>query len=110
MATCLLGTAPALAEQTSHGAILPSGSHEVGKDRFQSPSPYGDTMKFYWKTYAPEHYPRKPVADLPGVRATHIENPGRGGWEGLNVYEVNGSTRIFVLTRESAKNRRPTPQ
>jgi hypothetical protein len=97
----VLVSAGARAEPTSHGAMLPSGSREVGKDRFQSPSPYAETLKFYWKVYG-DHFPRKTIADLPGIRAVHISNPGHGGWEGLNVYELNGVTRIFVLPREAS--------
>lgn len=97
-----LWPAAALAEPTSHGALLPNGAHEVGKDRYQSPSPYAETVKFYSKIYSTEHYARRAIADLPGVRAVHIDNPGRGGWEGLNIYELNGVTRIFVLAREQA--------
>jgi len=83
----------------AYGAILPNGAHQVGKDRYQSPSGFGETLKFYSKVYSLEHYPRKAIADLPGVRAIHLANTGRGEWEGLNIYELNGSTRIFVLPR-----------
>ncbi len=95
----LLAGRPALAEKTVHGAVVPGGSREVGQDRYRSPEGYEETLKFYWKTYSSEHYPRKHIADLPGVRAVHIVNPGRGGWDGLNIYELNGETRIFVVAR-----------
>ena len=99
----LLVPALARAEPTSHGAILPNGAHEVGKDRYQSPSPYGETLKFYSKVYSAERYPRKPIADLPGVRGVHLANSGHGAWDGINIYELNGVTRIYVLSREPAK-------
>ena len=106
-ATLCVASSVALGEPTSHGAILPSGAHEVGKDRFQSPSPYAETLKFYWKTYSLERYPRTTIADLPGVRAVHIANPGGGHWDGINIYELNGtSTRIFVLPREASPKAR----
>ena len=89
----------AAAEPSAYGAVLPTGAHQVGKDRYQSPSGYAETLKFYSKVYSLEHYPRKPVADLPGVRAVHLVNGGRGEWESLNIYELNGSTRIFVLPK-----------
>ena len=91
---------PALAEKTVHGAILPAGSREVGTDRYRSPEGFQETLKFYGKTYSPERFPRVEIADLPGVRAVHLSNPERrGGWDGLNIYELNGETRIFVLAR-----------
>ena len=35
----------------------------------------------------------------PGIKAVHITNPEAkpGGWDGLNVYELRGETRVFVL-------------
>ncbi len=100
LALGLLLARPAAAEKTDHGAILPAGAREVGQDRFRSPEDYEATLKFYGKTYSQDRFPRRRIADLPGVRAVHIANPSRrDGWEGLNVYELNGETRIFVLAR-----------
>lgn len=99
---CLPGRAAA-GEKTVHGAILPGGAREVGQDRYQSPEGFDETLKFYAKAYSWEHYPRQHIADLPGVRAIHLANPNHsGGWEGLNIYELNGETRIFVLARNQA--------
>jgi hypothetical protein len=98
-AAFVLAPAFARADPVVHGAILPSGAHQVGKDRYQSPSAYAETLKFYSKVYSVEHYPRRAVADLPGVRAIHLVNGGHGDWDGLNIYEFNGVTRIFVLSR-----------
>ena len=44
---------------------------------------------------------RRPIADQPGSRALHIENPEprAGQWDGLNVYELKGEVRVFVLLR-----------
>jgi len=110
MAICLsflaaagLSAVPARAEPLVHGAILPTGAHQVGKDRYQSPSGYAETLKFYSKVYSVEHYPRKTIADLPGVRAIHLVNGGHGDWEGLNIYDFNGVTRIFVLPRSAKR-------
>ncbi len=90
----------ALADGTSHGAVLPQGAREVGPDRYQAAAAYSETLKFYQKIYSAERYPRKSIADLPGVRAVHIGNPGHTGWDGLNIYELNGVTRIYVLVHE----------
>jgi hypothetical protein len=103
LGAALLGTLPsALAlGDTAHGALLPPGAHEVGPDRYQAAAPFAETMKFYQKTYSAEHYPRRSIADLPGVRAVHLSNPSRSGWDGLNIYELNGVTRIYVLVHEA---------
>jgi hypothetical protein len=96
-------SAEALGDGTTvHGAILPQGAHEVGPDRYQAAAPFAETMKFYQKIYSAERYPRKSIADLPGVRAVHLTNPNRVGWDGLNIYELNGVTRIYVLVHEGA--------
>jgi hypothetical protein len=102
--SCVCLAVPAAAsEKTVHGAIIPGGSREVGQDRYKSPEGFEDTLKFYSKAYSWEHYPRQHIADLPGVRAIHLGNPNRsGGWDGLNIYELNGETRIFVLARNQA--------
>ncbi len=95
---------PAVAEKTDRGAVLPSGAREVGQDRFRSPEGYEETLRFYGKIYSKERFPRRPIASLPGLRAVHIDNPnGRQGWEGLNVYELNGETRIYVLAQHPGK-------
>jgi hypothetical protein len=86
------------------GAILPSGSHEVGEDRFRSPSGYSETLAFYAKQYKTN--PRKQIINQPGIRAVHIVNESRSGeWEGLNVYELDGETRIYVVARASRGRR-----
>ncbi len=106
---CLLALlgGTAFADKTSHGALLPPGAREVGQNRFRSPEVYQDTLKFYAKAYSSDRYPRTPIADLPGVRAEHIANPNRhDGWEGLNVYELNGETRVFVLARTKPQKKR----
>jgi hypothetical protein len=96
----IFGAATARADSTAHGAILPSGAREVGPDRYQTLAPFAETMKFYQKIYSAERYPRKPIADIPGVRAVHLSNPSHSGWDGMNIYELNGVTRIFVLVHE----------
>ena len=100
----LLGSAlfssVAWADSTAHGAILPQGAREVGPDRYQAAAPFAETMKFYQKIYSAERYPRKSIADIPGVRAVHLSNPNHTGWDGLNIYELNGVTRIYVLVHE----------
>ena len=92
-----LWAAPAVAGGTSaaRGAQLPPGCTQVGEDRYRSPSKYDDVLKWFDKQYKTN--PRKPIVNQPGIRAKHIVNDSRAGdWEGLNVYELEGETRIFV--------------
>ena len=91
----------ALAAEKAGGAIVPDDSVRIGENRFRSPRSYEETVKFYRGVYGPR-YTRRPIADMPGVKAVHIENPDAkpGQWEGLNVYELKSEARIFVLVKK----------
>ncbi len=97
-AVFLLWPAATLAEKVA-GAILPDGVTSVGEGRFRVGKSYEETLKFFKSVYPPARYPRKFIANQPGIKAVHIANPEAkpGGWEGLNVYELKGETRVFVL-------------
>ena len=90
----------ALAEVRVAGALLPDGAEVVAESRYRSPKSWDETIRFYRLTYPPR-YTRRPIADQPGVRAVHIDNPDAkpGAWEGLNIYEAKGEVRIFVLVK-----------
>ena len=94
----LPGFAPAA--EKAGGATVPDESVKIGENRFRSPRSYEETLKFYRAVYGPR-YTRRPIADMPGVKAVHIENPDAkpGQWEGLNVYELKSEARIFVLVK-----------
>ncbi len=93
-----LWPAAALAEKVA-GAVLPDGVKAVGEGRFRVEKGYEETLKFFRTVYPAAKYPRKPIANQPGIKAVHIANPEAkpGAWEGLNVYELKGETRVFVL-------------
>jgi hypothetical protein len=95
-----LAAIPARAATPLHkGAILPGGAPQVGEDRFRSPSNFVDTKLFYDKQYRTN--PRKSIINQPGIRAYHIVNDSKtGDWEGLNIYELDGETRIYVVSRD----------
>ena len=89
------------------GAVLPDGARRVAEHRFRASSDFDGTLKFYKTAYPPAQYPRKTVVNQPGVKAVHITNPsGRGGWEGLNIYEANEEVRIYVVPGEGSGKRR----
>ena len=87
------------------GAVLPGGCQQVGEDRYKSPSNYVDTMT--WFTGPRGQYrsnPRKTIVNQPGIRGVHIVNDsGKGEWEGLNIYELDGETRIYVVSKDPPK-------
>ncbi|MGC3997336.1 MAG: hypothetical protein QM767_07465 [Anaeromyxobacter sp.] len=82
------------------GAVLPDGSEKVAENRYRVPRSYEDALKYFKQVYGPR-YVRRTIADEPGVKAVHIENPDAkpGSWEGLNVYELKGEVRVFVLVK-----------
>ena len=94
----------ALAEKSA-GATLPEDARRIGENRYQVGRKYEDALKFFRTTYPPVKYPRRVIADQPGIKAVHIENPEArpGSWEGLNVYELKGETRVFVLVKQQVR-------
>jgi hypothetical protein len=97
-AVALVATGAARAEKVA-GAALPDGARRVELNRYRIDRSYEDALKFFRSVYPPGRFPRKPIANQPGIRAVHIQNPEArpGTWEGLNVYELRGETRVFVL-------------
>jgi len=98
----LLLLAPGLATAlTVAGAQLPDGARKVGENRYEAGRDWEAVLKYYRTTYS-ARYTRRPIADQPGVKAIHIANPDAkpGQWEGLNVYELKGDVRIFVLVKQ----------
>ncbi|MBL9036972.1 MAG: hypothetical protein JNG84_00530 [Archangium sp.] len=94
----VLLAAAAQAEVTELGAVLPDSARKVAERRYKAAGDFEAVMKFYKTTYPAAQYPRKAVIHQPGVKAIHIPNTsGRGGWEGLNIYETNDEVRIYVV-------------
>src|SRR5512147_780074 len=97
-AAALLAAGSARAERVA-GATLPDGARQIEPGRYRVERSYEEALRFFRSAYPPGRYPRKPIANQPGIRAVHIQNPEArpGGWEGLNVYELRGETRVYVL-------------
>ena len=106
LVTLLLAPAVARAERVA-GAQLPDGSTRIEPNRYRIERNYADALKFFRTVYPPAKYPRKQIVNQPGVKAVHIENPAArpGGWDGLNVYELRGETRVFVLVAPAEKEK-----
>lgn len=96
----LCGVAWAGGEFKVRGAWLPGGAAKIAEDRYRAPQGWEETLKFYKNTYPPAKYPRRSIVNQPGIKAIHLVNvDGKEEWEGLNVYELQGEVRIFILAR-----------
>jgi hypothetical protein len=89
-----------LAEKVA-GLTLPDDARRIGENRYQLDRKYEEAVRHFRSALPPGKYPRRPIADQPGVKAVHIENPEAkpGSWEGLNLYELKGETRLFILVK-----------
>jgi hypothetical protein len=98
----LVGVPGAAQAEKVAGASLPDDAVKVAELRYEVPRGYEETLKFFRQVYGPGKYRRRSIADQPTVKAVHIENPDArpGQWEGLNVYEQRGVTRVFVLVKQ----------
>ncbi len=97
----------AFAGDTELGAVLPDSASKVGEYRYRIKGNIEDALKFYKSVYPPREYPRKSIANQPGVKAVHIVNPsGKGDWEGINIYETSEETRLFVVPSDAKLKKR----
>ena len=75
---------------------------KIDEDRYRLPQPWDEAVKFYRRAYPPGKFLRWTLHSQTAVRAMHIENPERGEWEGVNLYEAGrGEVRVFILTPAS---------
>jgi hypothetical protein len=94
--------------ETELGAQLPDGARKVAERRYKAPSDFEGTLKYYKNVYPASSHPRKEIVHQPGIRAVHIPNTsGKGGWEGLNIYEANDEVRIYVVPAAKSDKRPP---
>ncbi|HTT72436.1 MAG TPA: hypothetical protein VMG32_14525 [Anaeromyxobacteraceae bacterium] len=107
----LLASAPAQAERVA-GALLPDEARAIEPNRYRIDKSFDDTLKFFKTVYPVAKYPRRTIVNQPGLKAVHIDNPDAkpNGWDGLNVYEFGGETRVFVLVAPDDKERRVRPK
>jgi hypothetical protein len=69
----------------------------VGENRYRPKEDFEGTLKYYKTIYPPAHYPRKQIANQPGIKAVHISNPSGKNFEGLNIYVANDEVRIYIV-------------
>lgn len=103
----VLSPLAALAENDL-GAQLPDNARKVAEHRYKSGNDLEGTMKFYKNIYPSSSHPRKEL-NIPGVHYVHIPNTsGKGGWEGLNIYEANDEVRIYVVPADGSGKKKKT--
>jgi hypothetical protein len=89
--------------------VLPDSAHKVAENRYKAVGDWDAVLKFYKTALPNSQYPRKPIVNQPGIKAQHIVNPGgRGGWEGLNIYETNDEVRIYVVVAPDSGKKKKT--
>ncbi len=82
-----------------HGVSLPTGSQQVGENRYRVPLSYPGALDLLRKQLKVAW---KPIINQPGIRAVHFANPGPGDWEGINVYERESEVRVYVMAKPPA--------
>jgi hypothetical protein len=92
---------------TVHGAVLPDGAVKVDDDRFKAKEDWDKTLRALRNVYGKQPgIVWRSIASTPKVKAIHIANIKRGrSWEGINVYETEGSVFIYVIKAEREEKR-----
>ena len=111
-ATAVLLMAGVARAELVDGVQLPDKASKVGERRYRIPQDWEATTKYFRTVYPVASYPRRSIANQPGIKAMHIANPGGKGWAGLNVYEANDEVRVFVVPPDGvpAKPKKKAPE
>lgn len=90
------------AELPKDAPIVPDSVPLEEEGRFQSSRTYDETLKFYRAFFRRTGGGRlHNIVTLPSIKAMHIQSlQRRTRWEGINVYELHGEARIYVVPRD----------
>jgi hypothetical protein len=102
----LLALAAPDSEHYFGAPLLPGAHQEEEPGRYRAGRNYDDTVEFYermFKGNAKYHW--KKIINQPQVKAIHLQNtqPKPGEWSGMNIYDVAGTTHLYVLKAEEKK-------
>jgi len=93
--------------ETYKGVPLPEKMHSIGAGRFRTSRSYEEVARHFRRTYRGRSDAR--ILRLPsvsGVYGIHVQSMDDATpWEGVNVYELRGETRVTILARDSEKER-----
>ena len=86
-----------------YGAPILPGARKIEEARFAAGRSYDDTLEFYEKLYKGTGLVRfRAIINNPAIKAIHLQNLKAGStWAGINIYELNGQTKLFVVKGET---------
>lgn len=99
----LLFTAGFAQAKTVSGVPLPGKSKQLAKNRYLSPYPLNETVRWLKKalTKRGQKVRFERVIDLPDVVADHAKSPsGKSKWSDINVSQYGGSVKIFIIPQQ----------
>ena len=96
LSPALLGAVP-----LEQAPIVPKAKKLEETGRYESPKNFADTVKWYERSLKRQGGARwYSIINSPKVRARHAASRSRKtAWQGINIYEVDGHVRIFVIPK-----------
>lgn len=82
--------------------LIPNAEPLNDPGRYRSLRSYDETLDFYRRLFRQTGGVRwRSIVNLPSIKAKHVASMRKNSlWEGLNIYEKDGETRIYVIPRE----------
>lgn len=105
LALAILGADP-----PADAPIVPDSISLEESGRYRSRRSFDETLDFYDRTFKRTNgLIWHNIINLPGIRAKNIECRKKTNWEGINIYELKGEVRIYVIPRETHKTSGEAP-
>lgn len=100
---CLPAAARAENDPPQKAPLVPDAAPLAETGRYESKRTFDEVLEFYKRTFKSTSGLRwHSVINQPGIKAKHIASlRKKTDWEGINIYEVGGRTRIYVIPREA---------
>jgi hypothetical protein len=88
-----------------YGAPILPGARKLEDGRYAAGRSYDDTLEFYEKLFKGSTQVRfRAIINNPAIKAIHLQNlKGGSTWAGINIYELNGQTRVYVVKGDAVK-------
>ena len=92
-----------LATPLEEAPVIPKAKTLAEPGRYESPRNFADTVKYYERALKRQGGARwYPIINSPKVKAKHAASRSKKtAWQGINIYEVDGHVRIFVIPRHT---------